>query len=95
MVEKFVAETTAKFVALWKKLDLITTHGPPRLIPITRSVCSKSCKHSTTKGKFTRQPTRGFYSVRQEQFLTDKERGPDGTFGLRVGGGDRISEEEN
>jgi methionyl-tRNA synthetase len=24
---------------------------------------------------------RGFYSVRQEQFLTDKERGPDGEFG--------------
>ena len=27
----------------------------------------------------------GYYSVRQEQFLTDKERGPDGEFGPEWG----------
>jgi len=32
-----------------------------------------------------RKSQRGFYSVRQEQFLTDKERGPDGEFGPEWG----------
>ena len=36
----------------------------------------------------------GFYSVRQEQFLTDKERGPDGEFGPEWGEVE-VREEEN
>src|SRR5580698_3143370 len=36
----------------------------------------------------------GYYSVRQEQFLTDKERGPDGEFGPEWGQVE-FREEEN
>ena len=36
----------------------------------------------------------GYYSVRQEQFLTDKERGPDGQFGPEWGQVE-FREEEN
>ena len=32
-------------------------------------------------GQLYKKGHTGFYSVRQEQFLTDKERGPDGNFG--------------
>ncbi len=37
------------------------------------------------KAKSTRTNKSGYYSVRQEQFLTDKERGPDGEFGPEWG----------
>ena len=37
------------------------------------------------KGEIYKATYRGFYSVRQEQFLTDKERESDGTFGLEWG----------
>ena len=37
------------------------------------------------KGELYQATYRGFYSVRQEQFLTDKERGPDGSFGPEWG----------
>ena len=42
------------------------------------------------EGKIYKDKQSGYYSVRQEQFLTDKERGPDGQFGPGVGR-DRVS----
>ena len=37
------------------------------------------------EGQIYKDKQAGYYSVRQEQFLTDKERGPDGQFGLEWG----------
>ncbi len=37
------------------------------------------------RGDIYKAKYRGFYSVRQEQFLTDKERGEDGNFGPEWG----------
>jgi methionyl-tRNA synthetase len=37
------------------------------------------------EGKIYKDKQAGYYSVRQEQFLTDKERGPDGQFGPEWG----------
>ena len=42
------------------------------------------------EGQIYKAKQAGYYSVRQEQFLTDKERGPDGEFGPEWGAG-RIS----
>jgi methionyl-tRNA synthetase len=44
-------------------------------------------------GQLYKQSYKGFYSVRQEQFLTDKERGPDGKFGEEWGEVSEIEEE--
>src|SRR5206468_3584861 len=40
-----------------------------------------------------RDKQEGYYSVRQEQFLTDKERGPDGEFGAEWGEVEHRTEE--
>src|SRR6266481_672754 len=37
------------------------------------------------EGEIYKDKQAGYYSVRQEQFLTDKERGPDGQFGPEWG----------
>ena len=37
------------------------------------------------EGQIYKDKQSGYYSVRQEQFLTDKERGPDGQFGPEWG----------
>ena len=51
----------------------------------TRKSFKEFCSGSSTKAKSTRTNKSGYYSVRQEQFLTDKERGPDGEFGPEWG----------
>ncbi len=46
------------------------------------------------EGQIYKDKQGGYYSVRQEQFLTDKERGPDGEFGPEWGQVE-FREEEN
>ena len=46
-----------------------------------QGMCPEDSSSSLRKGEIYKATYRGFYSVRQEQFLTDKERGPDGEFG--------------
>ena len=46
------------------------------------------------EGQIYKDKRGGYYSVRQEQFLTDKERGPDGEFGPEWGQVE-FREEEN
>ena len=84
-VEKFVAETTAKFLALWKKLDLSYDAWAATTDPVHKKCVREILQALYDEGEIYKATYRGFYSVRQEQFLTDKERGPDGTFGLEWG----------
>jgi methionyl-tRNA synthetase len=83
--EKFVAETTAKFKSLWEKLDLSYDGWAATTHPLHKSCVQQILQTLYDKGEIYRATYRGFYSVRQEQFLTDKERGPDGTFGSEWG----------
>ncbi len=46
------------------------------------------------EGQIYKKKEGGYYSIRQEQFLTDKERGPDGEFGPEWGTVE-FREEEN
>jgi methionyl-tRNA synthetase len=85
VVEKFVAETTEKFVALWKKLDLSYDAWAATTDPAHKKCVRDILQALFDKGEIYKATYRGFYSVRQEQFLTDKERQPDGAFGPEWG----------
>ena len=97
----YVDEITAKFIALWKKLGVEYTgfdKEKPEGWAATTDPLHKECVRAnlqklwddkdpaTGRSRWIYKKTqRGFYSVRQEQFLTDKERGPDGQFGPEWG----------
>ncbi len=91
--QAYVDEITKKFSALWEKLDVRYTGWAA-----TTDAIHKECVRANLQMLWDdRDPAtgqsrwiykksqRGFYSVRQEQFLTDKERGPDGEFGPEWG----------
>ncbi|HEY5812291.1 MAG TPA: methionine--tRNA ligase [Terrimicrobiaceae bacterium] len=84
-VEKFVVETTAKFVALWRRLELSYDSWAATTDPLHKACVQKILQSLYDKGELYKATYRGFYSVRQEQFLTDKERGADGAFGAEWG----------
>ena len=91
--QEFVDEITAKFVALWKKLEVDYTGWAETTDVRHKNNVSTNLqklwddKDPATGGSrwIYKKTQRGFYSVRQEQFLTDKERGPDGQFGPEWG----------
>jgi methionyl-tRNA synthetase len=86
--QRFVDEITSTFVALWKKLEVEYDEWAATTDPLhkncVRAILQKlwNDKDASGTSKWLYKKTeRGWYSVRQEQFLTDKERGPDGEFG--------------
>ena len=87
--QEYVDGVTAKFRALWEKLGVRYDAWAA-----TTDAIHKECVRAnlqmlwddkvpgTDRSRWIYKKTqRGFYSVRQEQFLTDKECGPDGEFG--------------
>ena len=91
--QQFVDEITAKFIALWKKLDVEYSAWAATTDPLHKECVRANLQKlwddkdpATGESRWLYKKTqRGFYSVRQEQFLTDKERGPDGQFGPEWG----------
>ena len=100
--QEFVDGVTAKFTALWDKLDVrydgwaATTD--PRHKACVQNILQRLWDEkdpATGASRWIYKAARsGYYSVRQEQFLTDKERGPDGEFGAEWGQVE-FREEEN
>ncbi|MFN2508613.1 MAG: class I tRNA ligase family protein [Chthoniobacterales bacterium] len=83
--EQFVSEVTAKFVALWEKLG-VRYDGWAATIEGRHKRCVQDIlQRLFDEGQLYKATQGGHYSVRQEQFLTDKERGPDGEFGAEWG----------
>lgn len=82
---EFVAEKTAAFAELCRTLDLShdgwAATTDPRHVACVQLLLQKL--HDA--GQLYKKPYRGFYSVRQEQFLTDKERNESGEFGPEWG----------
>jgi methionyl-tRNA synthetase len=81
----FAQRNTKKFIALWKKLDL--SHDG---WAATTDERHKRCVQAILtdlhdKGQLYKKAYSGHYSVRQEQFLSDKDRGEDGNFGPEWG----------
>jgi methionyl-tRNA synthetase len=82
---EFVKETTQKFVELWKKLDVQYDEWAETTSDRHKKVVQGILQRLFEEGEIYKDKQAGYYSVRQEQFLTDKERGPDGQFGPEWG----------
>ena len=91
---EFVKGVTQKFVDLWKKLDVKYDGWAETIDPRHKKVVQGMLQRLFDAGEIYKDKQSGYYSVRQEQFLTDKERGQDGEFGPEWGQVE-FREEEN
>src|SRR2546429_5179662 len=91
---EFVKGVTQKFVDLWKKLDVKYDAWAETIDPRHKKVVQGMLQRLFDEKQIYKDKQAGYYSIRQEQFLTDKERGPDGQFGPEWGQVE-FREEEN
>ena len=82
---EFVKVITQKFVELWKKLDVKYDEWAETISPRHKKVVQGMLQRLFDAGQIYKDKQSGYYSVRQEQFLTDKERSLDGEFGPEWG----------
>ena len=82
---EFVKGITQKFKDLWKKLDVKYDDWAETISPRHKKVVQGMLQRLFDDGQIYKDKQSGHYSIRQEQFLTDKERGPDGEFGPEWG----------
>jgi methionyl-tRNA synthetase len=81
----FVADITKLFLALWEKLDIRYDAWAATVEDTHKRCVQGMLQRLWDEGQFYKSTQSGHYSVRQEQFLTEKERGPDGEFGPEWG----------
>jgi methionyl-tRNA synthetase len=90
---EYVKTVTARFSALWEKIgveyDGWAETTDPRHIRCVQAILSDL--HA--QGQIYKKTYKGFYSVRQEQFLTDRDRDESGNFGPEWGEVTEIEEE--
>ncbi|MEP6937398.1 MAG: class I tRNA ligase family protein [Chthoniobacterales bacterium] len=92
--QAFVDANTAKFQALWEKLG-IKYDGWAATTGDRHKRCVRGIlQRFWDGGQIYKDKQGGYYSVRQEQFLTDKERNENGEFGPEWGEVE-FREEEN
>jgi methionyl-tRNA synthetase len=91
---EFVKDITQRFVELWKKLDVRYDEWAETTADRHKKVVQGILQRLFDAGQIYKDKQAGYYSIRQEQFLTDKERGPDGQFGPEWGQVE-FREEEN
>ena len=82
---EFVKEISQRFVDLGKKLDVQYDDWAETTSDRHKRVVQGILQRLFEEGEIYKDKQAGYYSVRQEQFLTDKERGPDGEFGPEWG----------
>jgi methionyl-tRNA synthetase len=82
---EFVQRITAKFLALWEKLGIQNDGWAQTTDPRHKNAVRKVLQSLYEKGDLVKAKYSGYYSVRQEQFLTDKERNQAGEFGPEWG----------
>src|SRR4030095_10398022 len=92
--QDFVDGVTAKFVALWDKLEIRYDRWAATTDQLHRICVQKILSRINAEGQIYKAKRAGYYSVRQEQFLTDKERNEQGEFGPEWGQVE-FREEEN
>lgn len=83
--EQFVAGITDAFRALWEKLDIQFDGWAATTDPRHKDCVRKILARLNEEGQIYKDRRAGHYSVRQEQFLTDKERNEAGEFGAEWG----------
>jgi methionyl-tRNA synthetase len=91
---EFVKDITQKFAHLWKKLDVQYDEWAETTSDRHKQVVQGILQRLFDAGQIYNDKQAGYYSIRQEQFLTDKERNPDGQFGAEWGQVE-FREEEN
>jgi methionyl-tRNA synthetase len=91
---EFVKGITQQFVDLWEKLDVKYDEWAETTSDQHKKVVQGILQRLFDAGQIYKDKQAGYYSIRQEQFLTDKERGPDGEFGPEWGQVE-FREEEN
>lgn len=91
--QDFVNGVTQHFTALWEKLNVRFDGWAATTDPKHKRVVQTMLQKLHDCGQLYKASHTGFYSVRQEQFLTDKERGPDGQFGEEWGEVVELAEE--
>ncbi len=91
--QAYVDELTVRFRALWARLDVDYTAWAATTDTDHQTCVRKVLQRlwddrdpATGQSRWIYKAIRaGHYSIRQEQFLTEKEMGPDGTFGPEWG----------
>src|SRR5215469_11577474 len=91
---EFVKAITQNFIDLWKKLDVRYDEWAATTSDRHKKAVQGILQRLFDEDQIYQDKRAGYYSVRQEQFLTDKERGPDGQFGAEWGQVE-FREEEN
>src|SRR5438067_600145 len=91
--EQFVAGVTEQFIALWDKLGLRYDAWAATTDPLHKKCVQGMLQRLFDEGKIYKDKQVGFYSVRQEQFLTDKDRNEAGEFGPEWGEVEQREEE--
>jgi methionyl-tRNA synthetase len=91
---EFVKDVTQKFIDVWRKLDVRYDEWAETTSDRHKKVVQGILQRLWNEKQIYKDKQAGYYSVRQEQFLTDKERGPDGEFGPEWGQVE-FREEEN
>ncbi|HEV2095313.1 MAG TPA: methionine--tRNA ligase [Chthoniobacterales bacterium] len=92
--EQFVAGVTEQFIKLWDKLDVRFDAWAETTTPLHQQCVQGMLQRLWDEKLIYKDKQSGYYSVRQEQFLTDKERKANGEFGPEWGQVD-FREEEN
>ncbi len=82
---EFVKGVTQEFIDLGKKLDVKYDEWAETTSDRHKKVVQGILQRLFDEGQIYKDKQSGYYSVRQEQFLTDKERGHDGQFGPEWG----------
>ena len=82
---EFVRDVTQKFIDLWRKLNVRYDGWAETVDERHQRVVRGILQRLFDEKQIYKDKQNGWYSVRQEQFLTDKERGPDGEFGPEWG----------
>lgn len=83
--EEYANAVMQKFIALWERLGLQYDGWAATSDKRHVACVQKILADLKEKGCLYKKAYKGFYSVRQEQFLTDKERNEDGQFGPEWG----------
>lgn len=78
--QEFVDGYTAEFVALTKLLNLSNNDFIRTTEPRHKRVVQDCLQQLFDRGEIYRAEYQGFYSTRQEQFLQEKDRNPDGSW---------------
>lgn len=84
-VATLAKRNTNKSLALWKKVNVNYDVWAETTHDLHKQCVQKILTKLHDEGQLYKKPYRGFYSVRQEQYLTEKDRNEAGEFGPEWG----------